>query len=590
MNDATTSLEASPTLSGLSAPGHTFGSLVEALEYAAQGATGYNFYNERGQLATVLSYRELRDRAQVLARKLSSLGCARGSRLAIVAETDPMFHLFFFACQYAGYVPVALPSSVQIGARAAYVSQLRRMLETCGAAMAIAPATHLGFLKEAASGMALAKVGAPEDFEALAEADLALNPMVGDELAYLQYTSGSTRFPRGVEITQTVAMANLLEIAREGLKIGPTDRIVAWLPFYHDMGLVGTVLMPLASQMSADYLSPRTFAMRPRLWLKVLSENRGTISSAPPFGYALCAKRLRWADCERYDLSAWRVACVGAERIHPEPLERFAALLQPAGFDPKAFVACYGMAECTLAISFAPLGAGMELDVVDKDAMTNAGVAQPIDPDQRDQNHSLTFVDCGRLMPSFQISIRDDQGRELPERRYGHVWVKGPSVMTGYFQDPEATREVLTADGWLNTGDIGYLMGDRLVITARHKDVIIIKGRNIWPQDLEHLGEQVHGVRYGHVSAFSAPGPDGTDMAILVAESHENNPTAQLRLIADIKSHVQTHFGIACHVDLVPSGTLPRTSSGKLSRSQTKRDFLARLMHEQTCNAAAMNG
>ncbi len=588
MIDPTTSLEASPTESGLAAPEHVFASLAEALDYAAHGATGCNFYGERGQLAHAVSYRQLRDEAMILARRLRSLGCPRGSRLAIVAETDPLFHRFFFACQYAGYVPVALPSSVQIGARAAYVSQLRRMLETCGAAMAVAPSSHIGFLKDAAHGVALAKVGTPDDFDALDALPVELQPMTGDELAYLQYTSGSTRFPRGVEITQKVAMANLVEIAKVGLRIRPSDRICAWLPFYHDMGLVGTVLMPVASQMSADYLSPRTFAMRPRLWLKVLSENGGTISSAPPFGYALCAKRLRWTDCERYDLSRWRVACVGAERIHPEPLERFAALLQPAGFNPRAFVACYGMAECTLAVSFAPLDTGVELDVVDKAAMTEQGRAEPLPPELRDSNDSLTFVDCGIPMPSFSVSIRDDQGRELPERRYGHVWVKGPSVMTGYFQDPEASREVLTGDGWLNTGDIGYLMGGRLVITARHKDVIIVKGRNIWPQDLEHLAEQVPGVRYGHVSAFCAPGDDGTDVAVLVAESHEGNPAARQRLIAEIKSHVQVNFGINCHVDLVPSGTLPRTSSGKLSRSQTKRDFLGRLLHEH--DAAAVNG
>lgn len=590
MIEASTDLQPTPTESGLPAQVPRFVSLVEALEYAAGGATGYNFYDERGRLAHVLGYRELRDRARILARRLLGLGLARGSRLAIVAETDPLFHVFFFACQYAGYVPVALPSSVQVGARAAYVSQLRRMLESCGAALAVAPATHVGFLREAAAGLTLAKLGVPEDFDSLHESSAGFVPMAGDDLAYLQYTSGSTRFPRGVQITQRVALNNLMEIANEGLGIGPSDRIVAWLPFYHDMGLVGTVLVPVASQTSVDYLSPRTFAMRPRLWLKLISDNRGTISSAPPFGYALCAKRLRWADCERYDLSSWRVACVGAERIHPEPLERFAALLQPAGFDPRAFVACYGMAECTLAVSFAPLGAGLELDVVDKAAMTDRGLAEPLPVEARERADSLTFVDCGRVLSSYQVAIRDDHGRELPERRYGHVWVKGPSVMTGYFQNPEGTREVLTEDGWLNTGDIGYRIGERLVITARHKDVIIIKGRNIWPQDLEHLAEQVHGVRYGHVSAFSAPDSDGTDMAVLVAESHESNPAAQQRLIAEIKAQVQTHFGIGCHVDLVPSGTLPRTSSGKLSRSQTKRDFLARLMYERTHPAAAMNG
>lgn len=553
-----------------------FNSLIEALDYAAQGDAGYNFYGDRGELYAVLSYRDLREQAKELARRLMTLGCERGSRVAIVGETDPLFHRFFFACQYAGLVPVALPSSVQIGARQAYVEQIRRMLQSCGARIAVSPASHIGFLTDAAAPLDMVKVGLAPEFDELPQSDAELVPMAGDELAYLQYTSGSTRFPRGVAITQKVALANLSEIAIHGLKITREDRMVSWLPLYHDMGLVGFLLVPLASQISADYLSPRNFAVRPRLWLKVISDNRGTISSSPPFGYALCAKRLRWSDCERYDLSSWRVAGVGAERIHPEPLEKFAQLLKPNGFNPSAWVACYGMAECTLAVSFAPLGGGLEIDVVDKEAMSTGGIAKSLPLDQRGQDHTLTFVDCGELMPSFQMAIRDADGNDLPDRTYGHVWLKGPSVMTGYFQDPESTREVLTEDGWLNTGDIGYRMGSRLVVTARHKDVIIINGRNLWPQDMEYLAERVEGVRYGHVSAFAAPGPDGTDRAVLVTESHEKSPAGRERLIEEIKAAIQTHFGIVCHVDLVPSGTLPRTSSGKLSRSQTSRDFAAR--------------
>jgi fatty-acyl-CoA synthase len=316
--------------------------------------------------------------------------------------------------------------------------------------------------------------------------------------------------------------------------------------------------------------------MRPRLWLKLMSENRGTMSSSPPFGYALCAKRLRWSDCERYDLSSWRVACVGAERIHPEPLEDFARLLRPNGFDPNAFVACYGMAECTLAISFAPLGAGLEIDVVDQEVMATAGIAQALPLDHRGCAGSLTFVDCGEPLPSYGVAIRDAQGNDVPERHCGHILLKGPSIMSGYFANEEATQEVMSADGWMNTGDIGYRVGARIYVTARHKDVIIINGRNIWPQDLEYVAEKIEGVRYGHVSAFATAGPDGTDMAVLVTETRETNPAVLTRLASEIRASIQSSFGIPCHVDLVPSGTLPRTSSGKLSRSQTRHAFIAR--------------
>lgn len=554
-----------------------FATLVEALDYAAEGETGYNFYDGRGELFAVISYRDLRDDARSLARKLRGLGCRRGARVAIIAETEPMFHRFFFACQFAGYIPVALPAGFQIGARKAYVEQLERMLDSCGADIAVAPDSHVGFLRQAVERLDLVKAGTPDEFDALSELACDLSPLRADETAYLQYTSGSTRFPRGCEISQTTVMTNLRDIAVHGLKITRQDRMVSWLPLYHDMGLVGFVLLPLGSQLSADYLSPRTFAMRPRLWLKVISQNRGTISSSPPFGYALCAKRLRLTDQDRYDLSSWRVACVGAERIHPEPLRQFAHVLAPAKFDAKAFVACYGMAECALAISFAPLDSGISAVRVDKEIMSREGRVQilgegkPAGPDD-----ALTFVDCGRILPSFAMAIRDDEGRDLGDYQCGRICLKGPSVMKGYFQNPDATAEVLSDDGWLDTGDIGYRVGEHVVVTARRKDVIIVNGRNIWPHDLEYLAESLPGVRFGNVSAFSFADDMGADQVVMVVESRETNPAKARTLIDELRALIAEHFGVSCHIDLVPPRTLPRTSSGKLSRSKAKQDFLAR--------------
>jgi fatty-acyl-CoA synthase len=338
---------------------------------------------------------------------------------------------------------------------------------------------------------------------------------------------------------------------------------------------VGFVLVPLAAQLSADYLSPRTFAMRPRLWLKLLSDNKGTVSSSPPFGYALCAKRLRVADSESYDLSHWRAACVGAERIHAEPLRQFAKMLRASKFDPKAFLPCYGMAECALAVSFTPLNQGVSIDHVDKYEMTDFGRATPLLENLDgaiNANRELEFVDCGNLLPSYELAIRDDAGNELPERECGRICLRGPSVMTGYFQNPEATAEVLSEDGWLDTGDIGYRMGEQLVITARRKDVIIINGRNIWPQDLEHIAEGVPRVRMGNVSAFSVTEDDGKEIVVMVVESRHTNA----ELAEELARRIQIQFGISVHVDLVRPRTLPRTSSGKLSRSRAKQDFLER--------------
>ena len=557
-----------------------FANLVEALEYAAQGNTGYNFYDGKGSLESELSYATLCVEAQVLARKLMGLGLKRGDRVAIVAETDPLFMRFFFASQYAGLLPVALPAGLQLGGGDAWTSQIHQMLQTCGAAVAVAPASHSKLLHSACEGLELALVGEADVFDALPEDhDCVLEPFTGDEPAYLQYTSGSTSFPRGVEVSQAAVLMNLHEICKYGLNIDENDRFVSWLPYYHDMGLVGFVLLPMACQRSADYLSPRTFAMRPRVWLKLLSDNRGTISSSPPFGYALAAKRLRVADSESYDLSNWRVACVGAERIHPGPLKQFADLLKASKFDPKAFVPCYGMAECALAVSFVPLNKGVSIDLVDKYDMTDLGRATPFNADDaQSEREGLEFVDCGNLLPSYKLAIRDDQGNELPERVCGRICLQGPSVMTGYFQNQEATDNVLSADGWLDTGDIGYLMGDQLVITARRKDVIIINCRNIWPQDLEYIAESVPKVRMGNVSAFSVNEANSSESVVMVVESRHTEP----ELAEELISKVQAQFGITVHVDLVPSRTLPRTSSGKLSRSRAKLDYLERVRTAET--------
>ena len=548
-------------------PQSRFESLAQALDFAAEGTTGYNFYGARGELEYELSYRELRETAMTLARKLGSLGLPRGARLAIVADTHPLFHKYFFACQYAGLIPVPLPAALQLGGNAAYENQLQRLLQGCQASVAVAPPNYVELLQHAAQGMDLVVCGGSELFEALPESDAPLQPLSTGEAAYLQYTSGSTRFPRGVEMTQEAALNNLREICDIGVKVTSKDRLVSWLPFYHDMGLVAFVLGALYAQLTVDYLSPRTFAMRPRLWLKLISDNKGTVSSSPPTGYALCATRLREADQQRYDLSSWRVACVGAERIHPEQLRRFAQLLAPVGFDEKAFVACYGMAECGLGISFAPLDENFKVDRINKNLMIETGRAEPADEDY------LELIDCGAPLPSYQTKICDDDGNTLEERICGRICVRGPNVMRGYFNDPEATREVMTEDGWLDTGDIGYRIDDHIVITARKKDVIIVNGRNLWPQDLEYLAETTPGVRMGDTTAFSVTRPNGDEMAVLVVESRKPQP----ELVAKLEGLMRENFGVTPYVDMTPPRTLPRTSSGKLSRSKACADFLERM-------------
>ncbi|MGD8647745.1 MAG: fatty acyl-AMP ligase [Desulfobacterales bacterium] len=554
-----------------------FENLAEALDYAAKGDTGANFYKKNGQLDAVLPYAQLRDEAQTLARRLLSLNPERGVRVALVAETHPDFLRFFFACQYAGLVPVPLPISIHLGGFEAFVAQLHRLLMDCRADLAVAPQEYLPFLNEAASSLNLTFCGSPRDYDGLPVKNIRLQPSASDELAYLQYTSGSTRFPRGVMITQQTVMNNLSIMTRDGIKIRPGDRGMSWLPFYHDMGLVGLVLGALATQMSVDYLSPLDFVMRPRLWLTLMSQNRATISFSPPVGYELALKRIKKDHIDTLDLSAWRVAGVGAEPIRIAPLNTFAEVLKPSGFDQSSFIAGYGMAETSLAVSFSPLGKGLKEDYIDPEYLAEFQTAIPVDDRRQNKPGQVkSFVNCGEPLPGYEIQIRDSSGLELPERKVGTLFVRGPSVMTGYFEDAEATRDVFSPDGWLNTGDLAYRIGRSLFITGREKDMIIINGRNIWPQDLEYLAEYQPEVRSGNASAFSVPGPDGYDQAVLVIQCRKQDEAKSADLTNRVQKRVREEFGIDCFIELVPRHTLPRTTSGKLSRSKARQDFLNR--------------
>jgi fatty-acyl-CoA synthase len=573
-------MEATPTESNIPLRYGDFATLAEALDYAAQGETGASFYSGRGQLEAVLPYSVLREEAVDIARQLLGLDLERGSRVALIAETYPDFLRFFYACQYAGMVPVPLPASIHLGGHKFYVAQLRRLLLNCRAQVAVAPAMFLSFLREAAQGLPLTFVGTPEQFAEFPRSQEPIVPSGPEELAYLQYTSGSTRFPRGVMITQKTVMANLSIIIRHGVKVRPGDRSMSWLPFYHDMGLVGLVLSPMASQVSVDYLKTRDFGMRPRLWLSLISQNHATVSFGPPFGYELCVQRLREDTAGDYDLSSWRLAGVGAETIRPEPLARFADMLAPSRFNPAAFTACYGMAECSLAVSFSPLDTGIQLDAVDPEPLAEDQTAVPVTGGAHVK--AKNFVKCGFPLPGFDVEIRSPEGRRLPERRVGTLFVRGPSVMSGYFGEDSLTREILSQDGWLNTGDLAYVVDDSLVITGRQKDLIIINGRNIWPQDLEYIAESQPEVRTGDASAFSVTGPDGDDTAVLVIECRESSHAKRQELVSRIQGLIRHDLGIDCFIELVTRNTLPRTTSGKLSRSGAKKDFLQRVEDGQT--------
>ncbi len=575
-------MEATPTTNKLPSQNKKyFSTLTEALDYAAQGQTGYNFYSGGGKLYAVLSYAELQKEARMLARRLINLDATRGSRVALVANTHPDFVRFFFACQYAGLTPVPLPAQIQLGSREAYITQLERLLLTCQPKLAMATDDFLPFLTEAVAKLNVRFMGSPQDYDKLPESNTPLHPMGSTELAYLQYTSGSTRFPRGVMITQKAVLSNLLSIIKYGVKLRSGDRAVSWLPYFHDMGLVGLLLAPMAGQISVDYLSSRDFAMRPRLWLKLMSENRGTISFSPPFGYELTAWRLRADEVRNYDLRAWRVAGVGAEMIRTDSLEHFADLLKPSGFDKRAFLPCYGMAECSLAVCFGPLGKGLQTDHVDTNLLTKQQKAVPVNPDTGNGKSNI-FANCGLPLPGYELEVRDSTGRLIPERQCGTLHVRGPSIMSGYFGDLKTTQSVISPGGWLNTGDLAYQIGDSVVITGREKDLIIINGRNIWPQDIEYLAELQPEIRIRDTSAFSLADSNGKELAVLMVQCRESDKQRLTDLKKRLHRLIFEELGIDCIIEFVPRNTLSHTTSGKPSRYRARKEYLKRIAANQS--------
>lgn len=546
-----------------------FPTLVEALDYAALGQTGMNYYDRNCHLSAAVQYVTLRRNAVAAAKRLLRLKLKKGDRVALIADTDPSFVESFFACLYAGLiaVPLLVPSS--LGSHRSYVEKLRGLLANCAPAAVLGLEDWLPYIREAMGSTSKMFIGTVQQLSALPAVQV-LPPVFPEDVAYLQYTSGSTHFPRGVIITQRAVMANLRGIVVDGIGIRAGDRCASWLPFYHDMGLVGFVLAPVAAQLSVDYLRTQDFATRPGQWLKLICQNRATVSVAPPFGYDLCTRRVRDAEKTALDLSNWRVAGIGAEPIRASILSRFADRFLDSGFDPAAFMPCYGLAESTLAVSFARRGAGVLVDHVTRQVLehqSRAVVCSADDPG------SCAFTNCGAPLPGHRVEIRNAAGLVVAEREVGRIFVQGPSLMSGYFKDPENTQAALDAD-WLDTGDLGYLSRGEIHITGRRKDLLIVRGRNIWPQDIEFLVESEPELRPGDAIVFVVPSDDEPQVVVQV-QCRMREPERRERLVHTLVAKITSEFGLAANVHLVPPHSLPRTSSGKPSRAEALERFVA---------------
>jgi len=564
-------LEPTPTTDKLPRRLADFGTLGEALDYAAQGVRGLNFHDPRGELARAYPYSELREDAIAAAYRLIAHGVRPGTRVALVAETGPEFAALFFGVVYAGAWPVPLPLPTSFGGREGYIEQLSVQIRSSDPAMLFYPAELAGMAGAAATAVGVEGL----DWESFAERPARPAPLPQanpDDVAYLQYSSGSTRFPHGVAVTHR-GLLNNLAAHSHGMEVVDTDRCISWLPWYHDMGLVGCLLSPVANQVSADYLKTEDFARRPLAWLDIISRNEGTtLSYSPTFGYDICARRIGSQSKvdERFDLSRWRVAGNGADMIRPDVMQAFVDAFADAGFNARSFLPSYGLAEATLAVSIMPPGEGIMVELVEETLLAGGDMA-----DRSRPQRYRAIVNCGRPVRDMEVAIRDEDGQPLPDRAIGKVHARGPSIMIGYFRDEEATRACLDADGWLDTGDMGYMSDGYVYIVGRAKDMIIINGKNHWPQDIEWAVEQLPGFKAGDIAAFSITTPGGEETPAVLVQCRTSDEGERGRLRNEIRERVRAITGMNCVIELVPPRTLPRTSSGKLSRAKARNLYLS---------------
>jgi fatty-acyl-CoA synthase len=561
---------ATPTIDSLPRRIADFDTLAEALDYAAKGRRGMNFHDARGSLVRPYPYSELRQDALVNAHRFIGFGIEPGDRIALVAETGPDFAAAFFGAVYAGAWPVPLPLPTSFGGRHAYVDQLRIQLKSCDPSLFLVPPEFADMAAEAAGDVPV------RTWEQLAEfsADERSLPQADpDSIAYLQYSSGSTRFPHGVAITHRGLLDNL-HAHGIGLNLEDADRCISWLPWYHDMGLVGCLLSPLALQVSVDYQKTEDFARRPLAWLDMVSRNPGnSISYSPSFGYDICSRRMssQTRAEDRFDLSRWRIAGNGADMIRPDVMQAFVDAFAGAGFNAAAFCPSYGLAEATLAVSLMPPGEGIRIELVEEAELSGG---ESDDEDGRPRRYRAV-VNCGVPVTGMEVEVRAEDGSPLPDRGIGRIFVRGKAVMVGYFRDEESTAACLSADGWLDTGDMGYLSKGYIFIVGRAKDMIIINGRNYWPQDIEWAVEQLPGFKSGDIAAFAITGPSGEETPAVLVHCRVSDPEERGRLRDDIRERVHAITGISPIVELVPPRTLPRTSSGKLSRTKARSLYLS---------------
>jgi fatty-acyl-CoA synthase len=558
------------------------GTIPEALcETAAQGhpRRGFTFVLEDKE--SFCSFQELATQAARYAAALLRLGVRPGDRVALALPSNDEFVFAFLGAMYAGIVPVPMYPPHSLGQLGSYLERARHILHASEAAVLIT-SPQIRKVLGSLIGRPLQTVCTVNEL-GVDESEAPIASLRPEDPAFIQFTSGSTSRPKGVVVTHSNLSSNIYCITHVGLEVTPDDIACAWLPLYHDMGLIGFILAPITASMPVILMSPLLFLKRPVEWLRLITRHRATLSFSPNFGYGLCASRVREQDLESLNLASWRVAGCGAEPIQIATFERFQKKFQPVGFDRKAFLLCYGLAESTLAVSFSRVSTPPQAERIRLNEFSSQKVAWPADPDD---STAVTIANCGRPFPGHELAILDAGGEPCTMRKVGEIVLRGPSVMKGYYNNPEATDAVLQ-DEWLHTGDLGYLVDGELFVCGRIKELIIVAGRNYHPTDFEWAVSDVPGIRQGRVVAFSVCSPaGGADPERVIVCAETKHKLAQRAELAEaVKARVLEVLGIkVSDVVLLDQGTLPRTSSGKLQRNRTREMYLHQELQTATKN------
>lgn len=511
---------------------------------------------------------ELLVRAQRAAAAMRANGVQPGDRVLLMLTAQSDFIEAFFGAIWADAIPVPLFPPIFARKPEDFIASFGGIAVNSGAGCLVASENDVELLSVFTNRLGKGIRILPRSAWSATSERLTDEPRrCADDLALLQYTSGSTGAPKGVALSHTNVLANVQAIG-QAIDFSAQDVGVSWLPLYHDMGLIGMLTTQYWGS-SMVVMSPLDFARDSSSWLRAISEHQGTLSPAPNFAYRR-ATQLSDEQLGDIDLSHWRLALCGAEQVDPGTVRDFTRRFAPHGFRSNAFYPVYGLAEHTLAVSFPPLGAEPVVDNIDRDRLATSGVATSID---EEHDSALSVVSVGAPLEGVTVEVRDTHGNPLSDGHVGELVVKSDCVMTGYFEDPAATARVLSG-GWLRTGDLGYFRDGMLYITGRIKDMIIRNGRKYYPHDVEHAITDVHGIRAGRVTAFSLLADAGKERLVVLAETSGTANGTNTELARSIGTAVARRIGFRPdEVALCPKGALPVTSSGKVRRRLAKDRF-----------------